>query len=80
MGSRAYTVPENLCAYPDPATESFKLMTRYSSDVQLAANRNVVVHYGHQNSFFDRTLVRANSKGKENQVASEQLFRRAKRL
>lgn len=68
MGSRAYTVPENLCAYPDPATESFKLMSRYSSDAHLAANRNVVVHYGHQNSLFDRTLVRANSKGKENQV------------
>jgi hypothetical protein len=79
MSSRAYTVPENLSSrggfHPgsegsNANTDSFKMMSRHSSDLHLVAGRNVVLNYGQTANFYDRSLVRRNSGrgNKENQV------------
>ena len=82
MSTRAFTVPENLSAGAGDHTgggfhpssegannESFKMLSRHSSDLTLVSGRNVVLNYGQATNFYDRSLVRRNSRGnKENQV------------
>ena len=79
LSSRAFTVPENLSTRAtfhvgsegsNPA-ESFKMMSRHSSDVQLVSGRNVVLNYGQPPNFYDRNILRRSNSSrsnKENQV------------
>jgi hypothetical protein len=45
-------------------TESFKMMSRHSSDLHLMSGRNVVVNYGH--NFADRQLLRRSNSSRSN--------------
>ena len=79
LSSRAFTVPENLssrgAAFQPSSegsnvTESFKMMSRHSSDLHLVAGRNVVLNYG-QPPFYERGLLRRSNSSrsnKENQI------------